>query len=137
MKFRITDFIEQLRTKDEETKKWWVVGASAISMIIIVFLWVLYLNITLPSIDTPVSTSTIPVATVAPKKTSPFGTFMEGWSVVSKDIRTKWKSFSDKTTESISGIGEGLKGSEMIIQGDVLQFTPSTSSEPVPPTKLP
>ncbi|MFA6365000.1 MAG: hypothetical protein WCW78_01225 [Candidatus Paceibacterota bacterium] len=138
MKFSISRFIEHLRGEDEETKKWWVAGASTISMIGIVFLWVLYLNLTLPSITKPTGTSTIPVALTAPKKTSPFDTFMEGWNVVSKDIRTKWKTFSDTTSKGISGIGGGFnKKNEMIIEGDTTQFTPSTSTESLPPTKLP
>ena len=43
----IKNFITKLQNSDEAIKKRWLIGASAVAMILIISLWLVYLNYTL------------------------------------------------------------------------------------------
>lgn len=49
----IRKFIEKLQNADEARKKRWLIGLSAAAMILIVGLWVIYLNFVLDKIGEP------------------------------------------------------------------------------------
>ncbi len=42
----LSAFLEKIQNSDEKIKKRWLVGASAVSIIIVVSLWLIYINFT-------------------------------------------------------------------------------------------
>ena len=49
----LRSFIRELQQLDEAAKKRWLVSLSAISIIIIVIAWIMYLNATIKAVDDP------------------------------------------------------------------------------------
>jgi len=47
---KIKVFLEKIQNSDEKTKKRWLIGASAVSMILVVGLWFIYINSTVKSL---------------------------------------------------------------------------------------
>ncbi len=85
--------IKSLQRADEKSKKIWLIGATAISMIFVVSFWIFYLNMTLPK--TTASTE----KTGGQTKEKPWNTFSLGFKTLSKE-------FSEKLDEIKSGVGE-------------------------------
>ena len=86
------DFIRRLQRSNEKTKRRYVYGASAALMIIVVALWLFYLNITLPTAVPEIATSTAvtDVSANSPAGQSFFGTLGRGaaivWGEVAKGV---------------------------------------------------
>ncbi|MCL4404321.1 hypothetical protein M1432_03185 [Patescibacteria group bacterium] len=86
------DFIKRLQRSNERTKRRYVYGASAALMVVVVVLWLLYLNITLPTAVPGIATSTAETSAseTAPTGQSFFGTLGRGaaivWGEVAKGV---------------------------------------------------
>lgn len=145
-KNRIQNYILRIRNSDERAKRRFVAIASTISMLIVVLLWVVYLNLTLPTLATPKdatqttgqeSTGSGAVA-VTPVDDSFFGVITRGARVIGGNITRQFTSITESAMNEFSKLGAlATKKNEMVITPNPTQFAPTTSSEPIPPTKLP
>lgn len=141
---RVHNYILRIRNSDERTKRRFVAIASTISMLIVVLLWVVYLNLTLPTLATPkdatqatTQDSAISDAT-APVDDSFFGVIARGARTIGGNIVRQFTSIKESAIGEFSKLGEfATKKNEMTITPHQTQFAPSTSSEPIPPTTLP
>jgi hypothetical protein len=151
------DFIKKLQEKDEKTKRVYLVAASSVSMIVIILLWVLYLNFTVPTVGQGNATSTATPTTTIDYIPRPAGntagnsfldTLGRGFSNVSDglvngvgDIAGQIGSFVSRLERQIrSGF---QKTNTFNIQGEVQTTTPTfappatTTLEAIPTTTLP
>ncbi len=55
---QVNDFIKRAQSRDEKTKKKYLVIASSVSMVIVIFLWILYLNTSVPAVTDNTASST-------------------------------------------------------------------------------
>lgn len=95
---KISQFIKGVQRSDNRVKKRWLVFFSGIAMILVIALWITYLNITLPqSTGIPTGTSTEILAQPTIQKDDGktfFKTLGLGWNIVWDDIE-----------QNINGIG--------------------------------
>ncbi len=70
----LKDFIRELRRLDESAKKRWLVGLSAVSIILVIIIWAMYLNATIRAVNDP---------TVIPQP-SAWDIFKTGFQVLSE-----------------------------------------------------
>lgn len=95
MFLKIGQFIKGIQHSDDRRKKRWLVIFSGILMILVIALWVAYLDITLPqSTEIPRATSTETIAAPPSRKegVSFFDTLGVGWKIV-------WKSFQKNMSD--------------------------------------
>ncbi len=104
------EFVKRLQRSDDRTKRRYVLGVSAALMIVIVFLWLTYLNLTLPNLAPAASEATstaIAPAAAAPASSSFFGIFGRGAAIVWDDLMNglgnightiggTWQKFQDQ-----------------------------------------
>jgi len=103
-------FIRSLQRSNDERKKRWLVGTSAVTMTLIVILWVGYLNIIVPVLSPKESIGI--AAVVAPnteKDESLFATLGRGFSVVGESIKTSWDGMMGKFTPLYDSIRQRLE----------------------------
>ena len=101
--------IKELQKADEGTKKFWLVIFSGISMTIIVTLWMVYLNATLPIIsktgdkeqETPNRFTT---GQARNNEQTAWGTFRKGWQEIKSDFDEKFNTIKQMTAESMEMI---------------------------------
>lgn len=91
-------FLKTLRRSDEATKKKWVYIVSGISSVFILFLWVAYLNLTLPSLPPPPD-NILPSTSVLPTPSSGSDSFFSvlgrGFKNITGEIGTGFKNIGD------------------------------------------
>lgn len=96
---KIGEFIKNIQHSDDRVKKRWLVIFSSIGMAFVIILWVLYLNVTLPPIQTtPISTSTEIVAPIQKESTeenSFFNTLGRGWSLIWDKVKNNLNNLQD------------------------------------------
>lgn len=86
------DFVKRLQRSDDKTKRRYVVGFSAGLMAVVIFLWLVYLNLTIPqAVPEATVAATTTTAAAAPASASPagpsfFGTLGRGAAIVWEDI---------------------------------------------------
>lgn len=98
-------FLRNLRRSDEPTKKKWVYSISVISSLLVLFLWVAYLNLTLPSVPPLVSaTSTPAVALRVESSDSFFAVLGRGFGKLFMELGAGFKTITDtfSTTNTYS-----------------------------------
>lgn len=87
----IKNFIDRIQQSDETTKKVWLFILSGIAMIIIVSLWVLYLNITVAKVEGPAGNAAIAQNNNAAEIDEPgfFATFAAGVGIIFDQLKEK------------------------------------------------
>ncbi len=117
---KITSFFGELRQKDEQTKKQWLIGLTSASMLVVLGLWAVSLNSTLKKLSGPEKS----------KDAEGFGeTISQGMNIVGAKIGKSVSEISDKirdfaaTTNSVT------------IQPTNINF--SENMEPIAPKKFP
>ncbi len=85
------DFIKRLQRSNDHTKRLYLYGTSAVLMVVVVFLWLVYLNVTLPqAAPEAAATSSAPMPLAAgggaKDDTSLFGTLGRGLGIVLGDL---------------------------------------------------
>ncbi len=75
-------FLENIQNSDETTKKRWLIGMTAVSMIIIVSLWLIYMKSTLGIVSRPENQET---------SVGFWQIFKNGLSIVSNSIKENVK----------------------------------------------
>lgn len=137
-------YIERIRNSNERTKKRFIIVASTLSMLVVVSLWVVYLNLTIPSLGglaAPIlsATSSDITSESAPAvNDSFFGVIIRGAKVIGGNITQQFVSLKENAVNEFTKIG-GLaaKKNESVVVPSNTKFVPNTSLEPIPSTKLP
>lgn len=111
----ISHFIERVQRSDPETKSRWVFLFSGISMILVIGLWVLYVDATTPSGGSSTRAPAERAEAVATTRPGVFATFAAGVSIIFDQAK---KTIYHGRTETVEREG-----------GDIF--------EPIPPTALP
>lgn len=153
------EFIKDLQGRDEKTKRTYLIAASSVSMIIVILLWIAYLNLTVPPAQTAaVEATTTPTSSIdylpqpaaAPQSSgnSFFGTLGRGLSQVYSGAASGAGSFFGQVGGFFSNLAGGFqkelhrtntfsieKGNETTTPTSAATAT-STLQE-IPPTRLP
>jgi hypothetical protein len=151
------DFIKKLQEKDEKTKRVYLAVASSVSMIVIVLLWILYLNFTVPMVGQGNATSTAAPTTTIDYIPRPAGnasgnsflnTLGRGFSNVSDGLVNGVENLTNQIGSFVSRLEEQIRGefqktNTFNIQGGTQTITPTftppatTTLETIPTTTLP
>ncbi len=146
---RISQFIASLRTADNATKKNWIIGASAVSMVFVILLWLVYLTLTLPSLPSDTNTETGQTAAAtetAPSEPTFFSTFSRGISVLIHQSEAGLAAFASKIAENVETIKKSVEKKNVIeVKGPEpsrtattpATTTAATSTEPTASTSTP
>ncbi|MCX6788399.1 MAG: hypothetical protein WCO21_01950 [bacterium] len=126
----IHNYVSKIRNSDEKIKNRFVAIASAITMIGIIFVWLMYLNITIPSISAEnKSAEEIPKIDFTgqvmnkPVDNSFFGIIKRGFSVMGQNIVGQFSALKNDASDSFSKIkGLASKKNESIIKPDNSAF---------------
>ncbi|GEM_PF-2347110 len=148
--FKIQRFIANLQNADLKTRRRWLVGLSGISMVLVVVLWVVYLNVAFPSFGGSVATtatSTQETAEVAlkqettpqPSRTSFFGTLGRGFQILGDEIKNELYSIKVSIVElwnkTINAFSK--TNSYEVEKRATPQIESASTPDPIPPTPLP
>lgn len=90
----IHSHLTRIRNADDHVKKWWIGGATAVVMILILFLWLLFLNTSIPKLESPQSaTSSVPIVQ---EDTSPsfFKTIAQGFTASVQKVGNSFSSLA-------------------------------------------
>ncbi len=125
--------LKKLQRADDATKKRWLFGATAISMILVITLWVFYLNMTLPSINK----ETKP-AEAAGNGEDLGGTFKNGFRVIGGDAQKQFEGIKSQFNQYFNSVKSGvLQNNEVLVEPKATEDFQPPASEEIPPTKLP
>lgn len=112
----ISDKLKRIQRADEKIKKRWLIGLTSGAMIIIIGLWLIFINV-----------SDIPVRSVANPKTAPsvnqkqnsvWQTFKLGFNKIVQDTKEKLNFAKQELKEQIQ------KNNEIVIENQNLSLTP-------------
>lgn len=138
------NYIERLRNSSERKKRQFVAIASSIAMVIVVLLWVVYLNFTLPVLNPPTEATPdfVQGTTNGVTETNPdnsfFSVLTRGAKVIGGNIERQFLSIKESAMKEFSKIG-GLttKQNEAVVKPNNAKFEPNAALEQIPPTTLP
>jgi hypothetical protein len=117
---KVNKKIKELRRSDQKTKRYWLIGSTILVMIVIVALWVLYLNVTLPKVtqneNGSESVSEIEEET---ENNSVLFTLNRGFKKTISSASNTFKKFSQRISELITKTKDNLE--------NVKEYTPSSN----------
>ena len=96
--------IKTLQRADEKSKKIWLVGMTAISMILVIGLWLFYQNLTLPK-PAKISSHETNIQT----KENPWNTFMAGFQTLSREFSEKFGEIKNGVDQQFDTIKDQLE----------------------------
>lgn len=102
MKRAIKNHIKKIRHSNENTKRWWVIGATTIVMCIIVFLWFMYITATLPQIIEK-ETLTGETIQIEKKEKTFFGTLNEGMKITFNNFLNSFSLIGTRFSKEMEG----------------------------------
>ena len=104
----ILNFIKKLRESDEGVKRKWLIILSGGGMLIVVFLWISYFQLTLPRVDAPARNATHSVA--------------GGPATAPTHQAQKEAPIENRDTAQLSGIMKNLYSGFHVIKDKVASF---------------
>jgi len=120
-------FIDNLQKSDEATKKKWLVVLSILSMMVIIALWLVYLNLTVPKMP-PVGES----PKIEEQKAGFFETLKAGFNSVFNQIRDRTKNafnYFKKKAETERDIIIEKKEQNFILEEPAMNTATSTEDQ--------
>jgi hypothetical protein len=111
--------IRTLRNLDDRGKRRVIIGVSAVSMVLVLGVWVRSLERLIPALAEDTGTST---ATSAPRATSFIGTLSLGVQSIAGEFGARWQSTKDKIGPLFHSI------EAQVNQGNTYTITPSSTS---------
>lgn len=92
MRRKLKNLLENIQNSDEKTKKRWLIGASAISIILVIGLWFIYINFTTKSLggNTDIKEPTVGFWQI----------FKNGLTIVFQSVKEKAKDLFLEITKS-------------------------------------
>ena len=119
----ISKKIKRIRRSDERTKRNWLLGSTFVAMIIVITLWIGYIQLTLPQVSSPTNaTTTAPVEEEIEKSDSIFSVFSRGLKVTYQSISKNFSGAIDKVSNIIKNTKERFK--------NVKEYTPEDTESP-------
>lgn len=92
--------IKELQRADDGTKKKWLIVISGISMVAIIFLWVIYLNATVPTI----SKQTAREVETSSSEKSAYETFKSGLQTIKNDFDKRFSATKEVLEKNLEMI---------------------------------
>ncbi|TSC81847.1 MAG: hypothetical protein G01um101419_727 [Parcubacteria group bacterium Gr01-1014_19] len=121
----ITNFITKVQNSDETTKRFWVVVCSSISMLLVVSLWLGYMNVTITSIPGPgglttndgrrTTTNNLQLTTDDTEVRKPgfFAVFTAGVKIIFDELKERTLAKKDimitKENQEVNFVAEGVE----------------------------
>jgi len=143
--------LEKIQNSDKNTKKKFLVISSTILTIFVIALWVVYLNITVPTIGTITTITETPATSTqnlvnneptqntetSDKKESFLKTLERGTYIIFNDISSEIKKIISLGKIYVSDISHMLgPKNQIFIEGTSTQYLPQVT-DPLPKNKLP
>lgn len=135
---KIKKFIRNIQRSDETRRRKWFIGGSVVSVFFVLLLWVVYVNIDFPKIESPTSEAWENIK-IEEKKTdeSIFDVFGRGIKNISDDFKKQYNIFKESIGKNFSSLkGDSQEKNTMYIQGARLNFV-FDNLDPIPSTRLP
>lgn len=107
--------LKKIRRSDEATKRNWLIGSTIVAMIIVITLWVGYLNLTVPDMAPAKSSEETPAEKVETSdgEDSIFSVFSRGFRVTFQsasdtinDIKNQFSEIFSKTKKRLENVKE-------------------------------
>ncbi|MCL4399839.1 hypothetical protein M1506_01015 [Patescibacteria group bacterium] len=136
------DFLAKIQNKDEKTRRKYLYLASSISMFLVIFLWIVYLDYAVPSVQSNVASSTaetstqnfLPAANQSAGQNSFFDTLSNGFSNISGSTKNALGDALNSLKTSITGLFNNVRGELNKTNSFTLENSSSTTTEPNEPT---
>ncbi|MEK7465616.1 MAG: hypothetical protein AAB631_02465 [Patescibacteria group bacterium] len=120
-------FLKTLRRSNEATKKKWVYVVSGISSVLILFLWVAYLNLTLPVLPPPPGDAS-PVSTPSlPSSNSFFSVLGRGFKNIGEEMKAGFKTIGSTFSSTFKTFTQKIGTNHTYS----VTSTPPSSSAPI------
>lgn len=131
---RARAFLHELQRSDERRKRNWLIATSSVCVALVFLLWIMYLKVSLPSVEMPTSATTTPVAAAveAAEEDSFFETIGRGFSVVQGKVEESVGTAAADINALISGFRERLSS-----QNTFVFEIPTSSIEREAPGSIP
>ncbi len=139
---KLRSFIRELQRSDDQRKHRWLVGTSAVSMVIVVGLWVIFLNVSVPTVSSGVATASGTVHSVpGDETTSPqdsFGAVLgRGFSIVTDTLGRTLGTAGQAVWQSVALLFSRVAAPhEFTLTPPEHPYLPP-QPDPVPTTRLP
>lgn len=117
---KINSFFSEIRKKDQETKKQWLIGLTSASMLIVLVLWIISMNLTIKKLGGQEKIAA---------ESGIGSTFYQGLKVVGGKVGGSLSEISDQIQSYVETTNS------VTIQPTNLNF--SNNIEPVTPKKFP
>lgn len=131
---KIKSYVKKLQRGDDKTKKRWLIGTSAVSMVLIVALWFVYLNLSLPQLA---SEKEVSGETKEPPKEGFFDTMSRGMKNTRDEFDKQWKNFKDDLNKNLGVLKERFQESNAFsLENEKKTFVPPPQA-PIPTSTLP
>ena len=122
--------IKNLQRSPDKTKKRWLIGSSVLIMFLIIGVWLIYLNFTLPTLKTT-------EAKTKPANENFLKIMDRGFKSIVEEISKGINMINGKLTGSLILVEKNLQNNNQFsFEFDEIQFLP-VFIESVPPTPLP
>jgi hypothetical protein len=124
---KIKSFVKKIQQSPEPVKKRWLFILSTISMILILTLWFIYLNVSMPT-----TVKKNPAAAGSEKTGEDFGEIMErGFKKIREDFWGKWSTFMEDFNKILSQLKSQLDTkNEIIIPEKKFEYVPPPIDTP-------
>lgn len=133
-------YLKELQRSPEPRKKRWLVVSSGVAMLFVLGLWMLYLNLSLPTLPTanPNTTSSAPAPTTSQNQNpSFFETFGRGLQITADNIGQKLSGLIGWIGDLTNNLKDQLqKTNQFSVQAPPNDFVPN-NLETIPTTTLP
>lgn len=131
----IKTYVHSIQHADEATKKRALIIAATFSTIIIIMVWLMFLNFTLPRLEYVAQTPGAPALPAI--EDSPWVTFKLGLQSITSDFQSKWSDVKGQFKTSAGVLKQRLEEQrEILLEKDTLSV-PLEEPEMIPPTVLP
>lgn len=126
-------YVRKLQRADDKTKKRFLVWSSIASVLLIVSLWLIYLNLTMPSLG-EVNTER---KTAISEKVGFFDTLARGFENIRGDFEERFSGLKTDLYENLSRLKEQIeRKNEFSYENKEYEYVPETG-EPAAPAELP
>lgn len=122
--------IRNLRRAEDGVKKRWIIFLTAISMVVIVSIWVLYLNYSLPEINKEQNAA-------KQEKNSAIAVFNQGFRTISADFQSKFEEIKNQIGSQTAYLQNQVeKTNEFSVENQSINYEVE-NTETIPSTPLP
>lgn len=130
--------IKELQRAPDKVKTRWFIGATSLSMTIVIGLWIAYLNAALPEITKPSAANAPKDATGAIRKESTSEVFNRGLQAITDDFKEKFNLLKEQMNVKTNVLKNQLeRKNEFSVRIQTADDFLPAEGEEIPPTPLP